>query len=70
MTAVRTNQLNQNIGRPMGGVKSDDQPIFRLALCKIDAWVMIQFLNKVHPLTVGKSSNGQFTSKQKLRLVC
>ena len=70
MTTVRPNKVNQIVGRPMGGIKGDDQPVFRFAFCKIDAWVMIELLNKGLPLALGEVFDYLFTTKQKLLLVC
>ncbi|AFP30682.1 hypothetical protein MRBBS_1745 [Marinobacter sp. BSs20148] len=54
----------------MGGVEGDDQLIFRFALGKIDARMMIQLLNEVPPLNLSKTLDGKFASEQKLSLAC
>jgi hypothetical protein len=54
----------------MGGVKGDDQSVGRFALGEIDAWMMIQLLDEVLPLSLSKAVDCEFASEQKLRLVC
>ena len=54
----------------MGCVEDDDQLVFRVALGKIDARMMIQLLNEVLPLSFSKALDCEFASKQKLSLVC
>jgi len=54
----------------MGGIKRDNQLIFRFTLGKIDARMMIQLLNEVLPLSFSKALDCEFASEQKLSLFC
>jgi hypothetical protein len=53
----------------MGSIEGDLQPVVGFAFSKIDAGMMVEFMDDIVPLTLAKALDGQFPAQQKSRLI-